>query len=231
MLVPLAAAAVALALPFPRVRASLMPANGSQPAASAQDDYRQAHDLLAHYYRPNALETAIAMLEATVARDPRFAPAFADLGRANLLQFISQRDTKYIEPARESSLRAVALAPDLASPHVTLGTLYSRTAQNDVASHEFDEALRLDKFNAEAYGALADRTTVRANRFVEPNLQKAVSLALTTGAWCSSWGALLSRPGKWAERVNNIVARPNWRLDNPRAHNNLGLTDRGLDAR
>ena len=57
------------------------------------------------------------------SQDPRFAPAFADLGRANLLQFTQQRDTKYIEPARESSLRALALAPDLASAHVTLGVL------------------------------------------------------------------------------------------------------------
>ncbi len=97
------------------------------PVAGEQQDYRRAHDLLAHYYRPHALETAIPLLETIVAQDAHFAPAFADLGRANFLQFAQQRDTKYIEPAREASLRALAIAPDLASAHVTLGFLYAFT--------------------------------------------------------------------------------------------------------
>ena len=94
--------------------------------------------MLAHYYRPQALETAIPLLEKIVAQDAQFAPAFADLGRANFLQFAQQRDPKYIEPARESSLRALALAPDLASAHVTLGILYAFTDQNDLARHEIE---------------------------------------------------------------------------------------------
>ena len=99
--------------------------------AGQQENYRRAHDLLTHYYRPQALETAIPLLEQIVAADAQFAPAFADLGRANFLQFAQQRETKYIEPAREASLRALALAPDMASAHVTLGFLYAFTDQND----------------------------------------------------------------------------------------------------
>ena len=71
-------------------------------SAGQQEDYRRAHELLAHYYRPQALETAIPLLETIVAQDAQFAPAFADLGRANFLQFAQQRETKYIEPARDS---------------------------------------------------------------------------------------------------------------------------------
>ena len=145
--------------------AARLPSGAGGPRARAcraatgrrrQEDYRRARDLLAHYYRPQALETAIPLLEKIVAQDPQFAPAFADLARANFLQFTQQRDTKYIEPARKAALRALALAPDLASAHVTLGALYAWTAQNDLASHELEEALRLDRFNAAAYGALAD---------------------------------------------------------------------------
>jgi serine/threonine protein kinase len=119
--------------------------------AGTQEDYRRARDLLAHHYRPHALETAIPLLEKIVAQNPRLTPAFADLARANFLQFAQQRDTKYIEPTREAALRALALAPDLASAHVTLGALYAWTAQIDLASHELEEALRLDKFNAAAW--------------------------------------------------------------------------------
>jgi hypothetical protein len=68
------------------------------PVASQQEDYRRAHELLTHYYRPGALETCIPLLEKIAAQDPRFAPALSDLGRANFLQFSQQRDTSISSP-------------------------------------------------------------------------------------------------------------------------------------
>ena len=199
-------------------------------AAGQQENYRRAHDLLAHYYRPQALETAIPLLEQIVAQDAQFAPAFADLGRANLLQFSQQRDTKYIEPARESSLRALALAPDLALAHVTLGALYSRTAQIDLASHELKEALRLDRFNAEAYGELANLYKNQGRtELVEPNLQKAVSLAPDDWSLVQQLGEHYLVAGRWAEAGEQYRHAADLAPDNPRAHNNLGLAYRGLD--
>ena len=124
------AAAAALFAALPWLRATLAPGQTPpSPPLALQDDYRRARDLIAHYYRPRALEAAIPLLEQMVERDPTFAPAFADLARANLLQFTQQRDTKYIEPTRRAALQALALRPDLASAHVTLGALYTRTAQ------------------------------------------------------------------------------------------------------
>jgi serine/threonine protein kinase/Flp pilus assembly protein TadD len=224
------AAAVALLLAFPRARAVLTGRSAGVPLASAQEDYRRAHDLLANYYRPQALETAIPLLEKIVAQDPRFAPAFADLGRANLLQFIQQRDTKYIEPARESALRALELAPDLASAHVTLGALYARTAQKDLASHDLEEALRLDKFNAEAYGALANLYESQGRaELVEPTLQKAVGLAPDDWGLVQQLGEHYLVGGKWAEAGEQYRHAADLTPDNPRAYNNLGLAYRGLD--
>ena len=154
---------------------------------------------MAHYYRPHALETAIPLLEKIAAQDPQFAPAFADLGRANFLQFEQQRDTKYLEPAREASLRALALAPDLASAHVTLGFLYAFTDQQDLAGHELESALRLDKFNAAAYGALAELQTRQGRtELVEATLQKAVSLAPDDWRVNMQLGAHYLAGGKWA---------------------------------
>src|SRR5262249_2860181 len=153
MAAPVAAAVLALIL-LPQLRRML----GSSPAVvqtaptGQQEEYRRAHDLLTHYYRPKALETAIPMLERIIGQNARFAPAHADLGRANFQQFLQYRDAKYLDAARESSLRALALAPDLASAHVTLGALYAHTDQNDLAAHELDEALMFDRFNAAAYG-------------------------------------------------------------------------------
>jgi serine/threonine protein kinase/Tfp pilus assembly protein PilF len=199
------------------------------PAAGQQDDYRHAHDLLAHYYRPQALETAIPLLEKITVQDPQFAPAFADLGRANFLQFSQQRDPKYIEPAREASLRALALAPDLASAHVTLAYLYAFTDQNDLASHELEIAFRLDKFNAAAYGAQAELQTRQGRSDqVEATLQKAVTLAPDDWLLTMQLGAFYLDGGKWAQADAQFRRAAELVPDNPRAYNNLGLVDRGL---
>jgi eukaryotic-like serine/threonine-protein kinase len=230
---PIAVAAAALLLIFFFFPGRAVPPRAVErgPLAGQQEDYRRAHDLLAHYYRPQALETAIPLLEKIVAHDARFAPAFADLGRANFLEFSQQRETKYIEPARESSLRALALAPDLASAHVTLGFLYAFTDQNDLASHELDEALRLDKFNAAAYGALAELQTRQGRTdLVEATLQKAVSLAPEDWLLNMQLGAHYLDNGKWARAGEQFRHAVDLVPDNPRAYNNLGLVYRGLGS-
>ncbi len=191
--------------------------------ASVDDDYQKAHDLLEHYYRPHALETAIPLLEKTVANNPRFAPAFADLGRANLMQFTQLRDTKYIEPTRQASLRALSLKPDLASAHVTLGTLYTWTGKIDLASHELDEALKLDKFNAAAYAALGNLYVREGrNADAEPMLQKAVSLAPDNWGILVQLGSYYDEGGKYAEAADQYQRAADLAPDNARAQNNLG---------
>ncbi len=228
MIAPLVFVAALLLVVFER--RAVPPRTDSQaPVAGQQEDYRRAHDLLAHYYRPRALETAIPLLETIVARDAQFAPAFADLGRANFLQFAQQRDTKYLEPARAASLRALAIAPDLASAHVTLGFVYAFTDQNDLAGHELERALRLDKFNAAAYGALAELQSRQGRtELVETTLQTAVSLAPDDWLLNMQLGAHYLDRGKWAQAGEQFRHAVELVPDNPRAYNNLGLVDRGL---
>jgi len=229
MIAPIVIAAALLLAAVIQWRARTPGADIRTPVAGVQADYRRAHDLLTHYYRPQALETAIPLLEKIVVQDAQFAPAFADLGRANFLQFSQQRDTRYIEPAREASLHALALAPGLASAHVTLGFLYAFTDQNDLASHELDEALRLDKFNAAAYGALAELQTRQGRtELVEATLQKAVSLAPDDWMLNMQLGAHYVDSGNWAKAGEQFHHAIELVPDNPRAYNNLGLVDRGL---
>jgi eukaryotic-like serine/threonine-protein kinase len=228
MLAPVAIAAALLLAVF--VRPAVSPrADARAPVAGQQEDYRRAHELLAHYYRPQALETAIPLLEKIVAQDTQFAPAFADLGRANFLQFAQQRDTKYLEPARDASLRALAIAPDLVSAHVTLGFLYAFTDQNDLAGHELESALRLDTFNAAAYGALAELQARQGRTgLVEATLQKAVRLAPDDWLLNMQLGAHYLDGAKWAQAGEQFRHAVELVPDNPRAYNNLGLVYRGL---
>ena len=222
--------AAAIAFTLPQVRNVFLAGaakTSAAPIAGAQDDYQKAHDLLAHYYRPHTLETAIPLLQKTVAQDPRFAPAFADLGRANVLQFIQLRDSKYIEPARQASLQALSLQTDFASAHVTLGMLYTWTGKNDLAAQELAEALRLDKYNAQAYGAQAELFYRQGrNDEVETTLQKAISLAPEDWGLLQQLGSFYMETGKLAQSVEQWQKAVNLVPDNPRAYNNLGLVYR-----
>jgi serine/threonine protein kinase/Tfp pilus assembly protein PilF len=224
--------AAAIAFTFPQVRNVFLAGadankTSGEPIAAARDDYQKAHNLLEHYYRPQALESAIPLLEKTVEQDPRFAPAFADLGRANVLQFIQLRDTKYIEPARQASLQALSLKPDLASAHVTLGILYTWTGKNDLASQELDEALRLDKYNAQAYGAQAELFYRQGrNDEVQTTLQKAIILAPENWGLLQQLGQYYLETGKLAHSAEQYQKAAELVPDNPRAYNNLGMVYR-----
>ncbi len=222
-----AAGLLAAATLLPRAPAVQAPALHS---VLMRADYERAHELLLHYYRPQALETAIPLLEQVVAADAQFAPGFADLAWANFFQFTQQRDTRFVAPARESALHAIALDPELASAHAALGALYAETGQNDLASHELDEALRLDRFNAAAYGARAGlyERQGRASE-VEPTLRKALTLAPDDWALVQQLGTYYLDLGKWADAEAQYTHAIALVPDNPRPHNNLGLVYRALD--
>jgi tetratricopeptide (TPR) repeat protein len=221
-------AAVAILFALPQVRNMFFAGKTSAASiAGVHDDYQKAHDLLEHYYRPHALETAIPLLQKTVAQDPRFAPGFADLGRANVLQFIQMDDPKYIDATRQACLQALSLQPDLASAHVTLGMLNTWTGKHDLASQELDQALRLDKFNAQAYGAQAQLFFRQGrNDEVESTLQKAISLAPEDWGLLQQLGEYYLETGKLAHSAEQYQKAADLVPDNPRAYNNLGLVYR-----
>ena len=223
-----AALAASLTLAVPSLRNAIVPHDpGAAPISSVHDDYQKAHTLLEHYYRPQALETAIPLLQKTTAKDPAFAPAFADLGRANLLQFIHLRDTKFIEPTRQASLRALSIMPTLASAHVTLGTLYFWTGKADLASQELDQALKMDKYNAEAYAALGSLLVSQGrNSEAEAMMQKAVSLAPENWSILDRLGSYYDEAGKYAQAAEQYQRAADLAPDNPRAQNNLGYINR-----
>lgn len=197
---------------------------GAAPAAVRQQ-YDAAHDLVRHYYRPGALDTAIPQLQAITWQAPEFAAAFADLGRANFYHFWEDRDMKYVEPARNASLKAIAIDSNLASAHVTLGMLYTQTGKNDLAAEELDKALRIDRLNAEAWAARAE-LYMRQGRVseVEAALHKAADLDTSDWRWPKQLFDFYYRTGKTdlaiAAGQDTVRLSP----DNARAYNNLGLS-------
>jgi len=225
----LAAAAIVLSAaayltPWSRI------ARKTSVAAGAHSTYLKGQDALDHYYRPHAVDDAIRLFQATIARDQTFALAYAGLARADFLQYWQNRDASYIEPSRTNAEKALSLDSSLASVHVTLGRLYTETGKNDLAAQELDKALQLDHRSAEAYYALAtlyDKQGRSAD--VEPNYQKAMALAPDDWRFPDNLADYYMRHGNLEKALELSKQAVGLTPDNPRALNNLGRIYHRLD--
>lgn len=199
-------------------------ATGTVGGNSVQARYGKAHSLLLAYYRPGSLATATPMLESVTRDDPSFAPAWADLGRANYLLFSQNRDTKYVDPARQDSLQAITADPDEVSAHVTLGMLYTLLGNNELALHELDAAEAVDKSDAEVWGARAELYRQQGhNEKVEPALRQAMQLAPSDWRWPKLLADYEERSGHGDDAIRTDQDALRLSPDNPRILNNLGL--------
>jgi serine/threonine-protein kinase len=186
--------------------------------------YDTAHDLVRNYYRPGALARAIPMLREIARENPSFAPALADLGRANYLEFIQNRDPAFVEPARKASLAAIAIDANQVSAHVTLGMLYTQLGRNDMASQELDTAAGIDRRDAEIWGARAELFERQGrNEDVESALRNAMDLAPSDWRWPRLLADYYDKTGRddLAIRTDRDALR--LAPDNARILNNLGL--------
>jgi TolB-like protein/Tfp pilus assembly protein PilF len=75
---------------------------------------------------PVALARAVGYLTQAVAHDPGFAPAWAGLAKANLLQesWGNARSGDRATAVRQATLKALALDPDLAEAHDVMGRVF-----------------------------------------------------------------------------------------------------------
>lgn len=213
--------------------------NGVQKATGAHADYFKAQDLLEHYYQPHNLENSIPLFEKEIREEPKFAPAWAGLGRAYYRRYVDTQDTKYIPLARDTCGKALELGQDLTAVHVTLGMIYTDTGRNDLATEELDQAQKLDATNPEVYAAQADldRKKGRAQE-IEAALQKAIDLDPKDWRWPNQLGiyyTYYSVPARLNDAVSQFRKAIALTPDNARAYNNLGLAytnlERYADAR
>jgi serine/threonine protein kinase/Flp pilus assembly protein TadD len=207
--------------------------SGVQKATGAHADYFKAQDLLEHYYHPHSLEQSIPLFERVTQKEPKFAPAWAGLGRAYYRSYVDTRNAKYIPLVRSTCGKALELGQDLTSVHVTLGMLYTDTGQNDLATQELDEAQKLDATNAEVYAARADLDRKKGrNQEIQPALQKASDLDPKDWRWPNQLGIYYlyySVPARLADAVGQFQKAAALTPDNARVYNNLGLAYMNLE--
>jgi Serine/threonine protein kinase len=210
---------------FTPVRNIFIPGKSvSLSVGGAHADYLKAQDLLDHYYKPHNVENAVLLFQKTIAEDPKFALAYAGLGRAYFVQYRVTRDVSLIDKAQSACEQALAIDGELASVHVTLGMLYTLTSRNDLAAQELQQALRLDTKNAEAYGALAELYNKQGrNADVIPSYQKAAELAPADWRWPNQLGYFYLTQGKLPAAIELFQQAVKLTPDNARAYTNLGI--------
>ena len=142
----------------PREKASLQvrPTND----LGAYELYLRARDLFQWSGVGDAQENgerALPLLQEAVARDPRFALAFALMSRvhAELYWFGCDKRPQRLSDARESAETALRIQPGLGEAHLALGFYHYYTARDyKQACAQLDEALRATPNDSEVLGAM-----------------------------------------------------------------------------
>jgi eukaryotic-like serine/threonine-protein kinase len=175
-----------------------------RPAGSstAFDAYLPALALLERWDQGDNLTRAIALLDASIAREPTFALGYARLAEAHRLQAAVARDGALLERAREYAERAASLNPDLPVVQTTLGKVYTALNQDDLAMAALQQALKLDTKQGDTHVALA-RLYERLGRLDEAQASYERGIVLQPDAWQNLFvfGSFHYRQGRYAEAI------------------------------
>jgi tetratricopeptide (TPR) repeat protein len=159
------------------------------------------------------MQRSIDLYHAALARDPKFAPAWAGLcGSLNVLPWYlpesRKSDIPQIQRDAESACnRAIALAPDLASPHIMLGNLYTNEWRWKEAGQHFDRAQTLAPNDPEFLFAWIDWLGAmgRSDEALQA-AQRAVALDPMAPMYRNLYGYLLNYSDRNQECVAQLEA-------------------------
>ncbi len=167
----------------------------------------------AYRERGEGMQRSIDLYHAALARDPKFAPAWAGLcGSLNVLQFYLPENRKAEIPqtlrdGETACKRAIELAPDLASAHIMLGNLYTNEWRWKEAEPHFERAQALAPNDPEFYFAYTDWLGAlgRSDEALRA-AQRAVTLDPMAPMYRNLYGYLLNYSGHNDECVAQMEA-------------------------
>jgi TolB-like protein len=191
---------------------------GDAALVSQRTDDPQAYALFlqaraAYRERGIGMQRSIDLYHAALTRDPKFAPAWAGLcGSLNVLPWYLPENRKAEIPqtqrdAEVACNRAIELAPDLASPHIMLGNLYTNEWRWTEAEQHFQRAQALAPNDPEFYFAYTDwlGSQGRVDEALQA-AQRAVALDSMAPMYRNLYGYLLNYSGRNEECVAQMEA-------------------------
>ena len=178
-----------------------------QPAA--YDYYVQGRGYLQDYVVPEKVDSAVALFQRALEKDPSYAAATASLGEAYWRKYQVSHDAAWAKAAMETCERAVTQGPRLAAAHACLGQAYMAQGEYEKSADQYRRTLELEPTSDDAYGGLASAYE-RLNRVAEAEASFKQAIALRPGYWATyNWlGLFYMRHARYpqaAEMFSQVV--------------------------
>ncbi len=137
----------------PQERKALAAHGTTEPAA--YDFYLQGRGYLQDYVKLENVESAIALFQRAVEKDPAFAAADAGLGEAYWRKYELTHDRQWVRAATELCRTAAERGAALAAAHACLGRVFAGTGDYNKALEQYQRAAELEPTDDNAQGGLA----------------------------------------------------------------------------
>jgi serine/threonine protein kinase/tetratricopeptide (TPR) repeat protein len=193
----------------------------TEPAA--YDFYLRGRGYLQEYQDPERVDSAIAVFNHALERDPNYALAYAGLGQAYWHKYEETHDQNWVAKASQVCQEAVELGRELANGHTCIGMVYNGTGRYEQAAEEFQRAAQLDPDSDDALRGLGlAYQSLGKLPDAEANYQRAISLHPNYWSGYNWLGSFYYRQARYedaAKMFSHVVALA---PDSERGYSNLG---------
>jgi len=191
---------------------------------SAYDQYLRGRGYLLDYHKHENIDSAISAFNRALTLDPKYAEAYAALGKAYWLSYqerLGSRDL--MEKARSACDHAVVSSPSLAEGYTCLGNVYRTTGEYEKAVAQFQKATALDPTSDETFRGLAD-VYQKLNKpgEAEATFRKAISLRPQYWAGYTWLGYFYWQQGRYDDAAKEFQEVITLAPDNFRGYSDLG---------
>lgn len=170
--------------------------------AKAQNLTYRAHEIL-HRGSSRHLMASISTVRRALDADPGYALAYACMSEALVRKFLYwDGDRSFLQESREAARHALALDPECAEAHTSLGFGYALTGNSAEAQREYEVAIEIDREEWLAHRLLGALLARLGNyKRASPLLQRAIALHPTQiGSYDHLYG-VLSRLDRYQEAI------------------------------
>jgi serine/threonine-protein kinase len=179
---------------------------------------------LLDYHKHENIDSAISAFNRALSLDPKYAEAYAGLGKAYLLGHQESYGTsEWLAKARSACDQAVARAPNVADAHTCLGNVDRDTGQYEKAVAEFQKATTLDPTSDDAFRGLADAyQKMNKTSEAEATFRKAIGLRPQYWDGYNWLGVFYWEQGRYDDAGKMFEEVIGLTPDNFRGYSNLG---------
>jgi serine/threonine protein kinase/tetratricopeptide (TPR) repeat protein len=199
---------------------TLAPEPNATPGA--YEFYLQGRGYLQRYDRVENLESAEVVFDQALARDPRYALAWAGKAETWLRRYTLTRDPRSLLQARECGQRALELDGDQPAVQLTMGLVHVAAGEHAEAIGRFQKALELEPGSADAHRALASAYAAAGRQQeAEATYRRAIELHPTWAAY-KDLGVFYYGQGRLQEALSVFQRVVELTPDNYSGYSNVG---------